>query len=293
MIDNEFATTAVNPDAEIEAACVYDISIGCVFQNEARYLNEWIEFHKLIGVQHFVLINDRSTDDFLEVLQPYIDAREVELFSNPCPEALRGRNWPKYQCAVHSALVKHQRGVSRWLALVDVDEFIVPSLSNNLLDFLRDYEDFGGLYIRWEPFGTSYVAQVPERALMIETLCLKWKFIKGYDMLGKSIVKPQRVLRANIHECELMPGFSYLDSNPGMESEIPSIRIFHYWSRDEEFLLKCKLPRTLAIKDWGIEEQSLDYFKTLFNDVPDYSMRRFGEQLRARVSAHPHRGSKT
>jgi len=274
---------AGNDDLHLEAQCAFDISIGCVFQNEARFLREWLEYHKLIGVQHFILVDDRSTDAFWEVLRPYICSGEVELFSNPCPEPFRGRSWPKYQVAVHGALVRYLQGVSKWLALVDVDEFIVPSNTDTLVGFLRDYEEFGALYIRWEPFGTSYVTKVPDHELMTTALYLKWRFIRGFHMFGKSIVKPHRVLSANIHHCELIPGFSYWDSNPDMQSDTSLVRVFHYWTRDETFLFGCKLPRTLLIKAWEKEEENLDLFRSLFNDVPDYSMRRFEQQLRSRI----------
>jgi hypothetical protein len=270
-------------DQDIEAGCAHDLTIGCVFQNEAPYLKEWIEFHKIVGVQHFVLVDDHSSDDFLETLNPYIDAGDVELYRRPCPEQLQGKDWLKYQVAVHSALVEHLCGISRWLALVDTDEFIVPFDTNNVLDFLRCHEHCGGIYIRWEPFGTSYVPKLSEGELMTERLYMKWRFERGHDMLGKSIVKPHRVRQANIHLCDLLPGFPYFDSNPGMESETAPVKVYHYWSRDENFLLNCKLPRTSRTHGWEIDQERLGYFLRLCNDVPDYSMQRFARELRSRV----------
>ena len=46
----------------IEESCRYDLTIAAVFQNEAPYLKEWIEFHKLVGVEHFLLVDNESTD---------------------------------------------------------------------------------------------------------------------------------------------------------------------------------------------------------------------------------------
>jgi len=274
----------MNIDRHIEDGCTYDLTIGSVFQDEAPYLKEWIEFHRMLGVQHFVLIDDRSSDNFMETLQPYIDAGEIELFNRPCPPQWREREWPQYQCALLSALVGDLRGKTRWLALIDIDEFIVPAATDNILEFLEDYESCGGIYIRWEPFGTSYVARLTAHELLTERLYMKWKFQKGYDMLGKSIVKPHRVRQPNIHKCELLPGYAYIDSNPGMENETSPIKLYHYWSRDEHFLLNKKLPRTSIIKGWDVSRSNLEYFLHLFNDIPDYSMMRFVPELRARVS---------
>jgi hypothetical protein len=151
------------------------------------------------------------------------------------------------------------------------------------VEFLGNYEDRGGIYIRWEPFGTSYIKKLSDTELLTERLRLKWRFIKGHDMLGKSIVKPHSVLEPNIHLCTLLAGYEYLDSNPGMENVTPQIKLHHYWTRDEYFLLNEKLPRTRRTKGWKLNPQKIEFFKHLFNDVPDRSMERFIPQLQRRV----------
>jgi hypothetical protein len=267
----------------IEDRCRYDLTIASVFQNEAPYLKEWIEFHRMIGVQHFVLVNDRSTDDFMAVLEPYIEAGEVELLTLPCPPEWHGRTWTSFQCAVLQSICKQQRGVSRWLAMIDLDEFIVPMETEDLLEVLDEHEARGGLYVRWESFGTSRVARLASDDLLTERMYLRWRFIPGRDVLGKSIVKPHRVHKASIHRCELLPGYDYADSNPGMESPSPHIKIHHYWSRDEYSLLHEKLPRMVQLKGWELDEEKIAFFKELFNEVPDHSMNRFIPELRQRV----------
>jgi hypothetical protein len=176
------------------------------------------------------------------------------------------------------------RGVSRWAALIDLDEFIVPMDTTNALDFLRKYEDRGAIYVRWEPFGTSYIPKLPPNALVTESFHLKWKFIKGHEMLGKSIVKPHRVVDPNIHTCTLLPEYSYFDSNPDMQNEFPQIKLHHYWSRDEEFLINEKLARKVRINGWKINKKKIEFFKHLFNDVPDDGMKRFTPELKRRMS---------
>ncbi len=49
----------------------YYLSIGAIFNDEADYLKEWIEYHRLAGpVEHFYLYNNNSQDHYLDVLQP-------------------------------------------------------------------------------------------------------------------------------------------------------------------------------------------------------------------------------
>lgn len=274
---------AVRDDHGIEARCRYDLAIAAVFQDEAPYLKEWIEFHRMVGVQYFVLADDRSSDDFARVLEPYIAAGEVELLALPCPAALQEQGWTTYQTAALQALCERLRGVARWVALVDIDEFIVPSGDETLPALLRDHEALGALYVRWEPFGTSYVAALGATDLLTERMRLKWRFTPGHDMLGKSIVKPHRVQSAGIHRCALVRGYDYSDTNPGMASPTARLKVHHYWSRDEDFLLRVKLPRTGRIKGWTYDAERIAFFKRLFNDVPDDTMTRFIPELRRRV----------
>jgi hypothetical protein len=61
-----------------------DVGIAAVFNDEAPYLKEWIDYHRLIGVKHFYLYNHSSTDDYQNVLKPYIDEELVDLIElNP------------------------------------------------------------------------------------------------------------------------------------------------------------------------------------------------------------------
>ena len=40
--------------------------------NQARYLREWIEFHRLMGVQLFLIFDHGSTDGTQRLLQEYV-----------------------------------------------------------------------------------------------------------------------------------------------------------------------------------------------------------------------------
>jgi hypothetical protein len=51
----------------------YYLSVGAIFRNEARFLPEWIEYHRLHGVDHFYLFNNLSEDDYKAALKPYVD----------------------------------------------------------------------------------------------------------------------------------------------------------------------------------------------------------------------------
>lgn len=50
----------------------YEIGLVCISKNEAPYIREWIEFHRLVGVSKFYFYDNESDDDTPDVLAPYI-----------------------------------------------------------------------------------------------------------------------------------------------------------------------------------------------------------------------------
>src|SRR3954471_10615607 len=83
-----------------------------IYLNEAPYLEEWIEFHRLVGVEKFFLYNHMSDDGHREVLRPYIEEGTVVV-----------RDWPDEPgqvSAYHDCLDRH-RHEARWIAFIDLD----------------------------------------------------------------------------------------------------------------------------------------------------------------------------
>ena len=66
----------------------YKLSVGAVFKNESHSIKEWIDHYLHHNVSHFYLIDDSSTDNSVEILNPYIKMGIVTLFN--------GNNWPYY-----------------------------------------------------------------------------------------------------------------------------------------------------------------------------------------------------
>ena len=123
-------------------------SLCCIVRNEARYLKEWIEYSRMIGIEHFLLYDHASTDNMAEVLAPYIEAQIVTL-----------HNWsfPGYpQREVHSHCMLRYGHLTSWLGLLDVDEFIVPARAPSLVSLLQFFEhDPVILRLSALQFGTS------------------------------------------------------------------------------------------------------------------------------------------
>ena len=265
----------------------YEIGICAIFRDEAPYLKEWIEFHKLVGVEHFYLYNNLSIDDYLSVLQPYINSGEVEL-TQWLFAADSASRWYEIQTGAYNDALKKSIHKCKWLALLDTDEFLFPSEKANLNKVLKEYEQFGGVCVNWQLFGSSDIWEIPSNKLMIETLVMGAETLYGENLNIKSIVRPKCVEYApSPHFCIYKSGFYQVTENKQQfyESLPPSIsvnkiRINHYWSRNKNFLMRKKMIRRNQLGD--SDQDSIDRDHRI-NVVEHTEILRFVPKLRKRM----------
>ena len=235
----------------------YELSICCMIRDEGKYIKEWIEYHKLIGCEHFYLFDDLSSDNTREVLEPYIQSNLVERIECGHREATHIRR----QSLSYQECLERAAGVTKWLAYIDADEFLCPVKEYSLANFLKSYEEFGGLVVNWQQFGTSFVKKIPDDKLLIEMLTLKAKPNHVANRTVKSIVRPECVETTSIHYCLYKEGFFSVNEykKPCKNSDfqplsgnfqsisIDLIRCNHYFTRDEDFFYNVKIPRKYSI----------------------------------------------
>lgn len=271
----------------------YELSIVSLFRDEARFLKEWIEFHKMMGVQHFYLYNHLSQDDYMSVLQPYIDEGVVEL-GQLVKDPETYQDWHSLQNKCYNDTLKKARTITRWLAIIDTDEFIIPAKDKNLVEMLKRYQSFGGLMINWQMYGTSDVEEIPQDKLMIEMLSKRAEDDYSFHYFFKSIIQPLRTLEVKTaHRCIYKRPYFAVNSNFDSFDKvshmhcilkkvvIDRVRINHYWTRDELFFNGVKTSR---VQQWDFKQkiERLKKAKQL-NDVEDPIMDQFVPKLRKRM----------
>ncbi len=265
----------------------YELSACAIFQNEDRFLKEWIEFHLLVGIQHFYLFNNLSNDSYRKVLKPYVEEGIVELIE--WPYSSEGVvDWNDIQCDAYMKAVKISRGQTRWLAILDTDEFLIPVGDSNLVNLLAKYVKYGGVCVNWQMYGTNKVTKVPENSLLIETLLMKAPTEYSENIHVKSIVQPMRVFDCkNPHYCYYKKDYYSVNTNkencPGPFNEsilLDKIRINHYWARDEHFLYNEKIPRNTK---WGGKVDNILERVEIMNQVYDPIMLRFSDKLKVKM----------
>jgi Glycosyltransferase family 92 len=154
------------------------LAVGAIFRDEARYLPEWISFHRAQGVERFYLYENNSSDDWEPALRPFSEIIELH-------------RWPE-QAGQYSAyadcLDRHRRD-TRWIAFIDADEFLFSPTGRSLPDVLSDFKRVPGVTANWRIYGTNGHA-VPPEGSVVENYPIAEPEDDPTNELVKSIVFP-------------------------------------------------------------------------------------------------------
>ena len=215
----------------------YYLAVCAIAKNEGPYFQEWIEWHRSKGVEKFYIYDNESTDCTKEVLAPYIASGLVEY-----------RYWPgkKQQLAVYDNCFDSHRTEARWIAVIDLDEFIMPIQDGTIPEFLRRMEAYSSVEINWLIYGSGG-AKTKEPGGVMERFKRHSLPEHISNRHVKSIVDPRRVCSmTGAHEAARLSGKSadshgkrlkkgFRDRNPQHDV----IRINHYAVKSyEEFTAK-------------------------------------------------------
>lgn len=164
------------------------LAICAIFRDEVRYLGEWIAFHRLMGVEHFFLYDNGSVDNPKRVLAPYLAEGCVTLRPWPIPFHQFAQRDAYADC------IDRARGEVRWLALLDIDEFLFSPRSETLRPVLRDYEAYPAVVIHWQIYGSSHHEHATD-APVIERFAYRARTNWVRNRKVKSIIDPARTVR--------------------------------------------------------------------------------------------------
>lgn len=244
--------------------CKYDVSICAIFKNEADYLKEWIEFHRIIGINHFYLYNNQSSDNYFDVLLPYINEGIVTL-----------KDWPKpqSQMSAYQDFMSNYKSDTKWVGFIDLDEYVVPNKFDNIYDFLKKFDNNRpAILIYWKCFGTSGFRTRNVTGLITEDFVVSWH---KYVDIGKFFFNtsygyiPDYKRNNYMHymwaECRniKMPPVNVFDKvctwgvNPMSSGEVP-IQMNHYLIKSFDEYTQKKAKRGGGVHPPGMHDY--DYF---------------------------------
>ena len=220
------------------------LSASTIYRDAAAYLAEWIEFHRIVGVERFFLYDNGSSDEHRDVIAPYIADGTVVLHEWSMPFMGEGGRGLAQLRAFDHALHEHRED-SRWIAFLDIDEFVFSPTSEPVAALLPEYEPHPALCVSRAEYGQSEDGTRAE-GLVIESVTHRRRVPADGWTRVKSIVDPGRAVRAISSHT-----FLYRDGEPVDENLRPvdqydrsglkpaswsRFRINHYASRSKEEL---------------------------------------------------------
>jgi hypothetical protein len=280
------------------------LSVCAIFKDEAEYLEEWLRFYDLLGVDHFYLYNHASTDDYATVLAPWIAAGRV---------TLRHATMNAPQLPAYSDCLFNDGKENTWIAFLDIDEFLFSPVQSDLRCFLQPFEGEAGVVANWVMFGASghqhkpaglmtlnYTQRCDLNLCTFEPALLKQPNLDPKDPRSyhpvcshvKSIVNTREAIGVwSPHQ------FAYRDGRLAVTAErrpvsaavsdevaIDSLRVNHYFSRSwDEF--HRKLQRGRADVGGKYDAAAMIERNRLFDEVHDTTIFPFAQKVQAAITS--------
>jgi hypothetical protein len=265
------------------------LAVTAIIKNEGPYLQEWIAFQRLMGAEQVYLYDHGSTDDSAEIVAPFVREGFVTLIP-----------WASFDDEVNPQRQAYAHALCnfgpefRWMAFIDLDEFLFPVKAPDLVSVLRGYEDCPSVCVPWFMFGFSG-HEKPVPGLVIENYTQRAPFPPTADpkmlLRWKSVVNPAAVVAvSDVHMFKVVGGtIGGVDERrdpvfKGVRRDPPPasvLRINHYYTRSRlEFAEKsCRNPfGTLSA---GKRQRRADLIEA--ETVRDETILRFLPALRERM----------
>jgi len=148
-----------------------------IVRDEAPYLEEWLAYHLGLGVQHFLVYDNGSRDEIQDVIEPWLNHGLLTLLHWPLPGG---------QIDAYSHALRFFGPSFEWLLFVDVDEFVVPLVDDDMPTLLARWPEAADIRMPRVDFGFSGQRQPPAQ-LSIEA------YTEVADVFGRDPAKPPRV----------------------------------------------------------------------------------------------------
>lgn len=216
----------------------FKLSVVAIVKNEEKYLLEWIAYHRVIGVDHFLIYNNESTDGTEEILKSLSKAGIVTYLNWPThPERAAICGLSPQLCAYWNGW-SNLFGQSEWIAFIDADEFIMLNRHEEISEFLDSCANFSGIALNWKMFGSS-----GEQYYHDEPVIKRFTMSKQSGGI-KTIAKTEKILciSNHPHSCRFIDSHYYYpdktsateDSSKWRHIDYSIALLNHYFTKSRE-----------------------------------------------------------
>jgi hypothetical protein len=199
MADDRDQTTVARTTMDCRHRKVAIVSIA---RDEKPFLNEWLLYHRLIEIDHIFVYDDEPNSGLQDFLRPHAKYATVIRWHDQHQKFSSPRGDRQTKAYLHA--LKHFLPEYKWVAFIDVDEFIILEKDSNIKRFLTHFENASAIYLKWRVFGHNGHYEDPN-GLVTASLTRRTRLPDEH--WGKSITRCNKI--SNIlspHHCELING---------------------------------------------------------------------------------------
>lgn len=265
------------------------LTVCAIAKNEANYIEEFIVYHQLMGVEHFFIYDNESTDATLQTLLKFPDELVTVI---PWP-----KNPPQFEAYNHF-LKSTWATQTEWCAFIDIDEFLVPKIdfSAPARKFLQTLPLSVSVFApRWRLFGSNGLVS-GSNDLVIERFTRR---CAAPDKHVKSIVRTAKVSSVgnNPHVFRVIEGdivdeklnklpkeYAILEPGP---ADLFCIHHYHTKSMAEYFERKLSKPDPGSGRNYSNKQVEEMFYAHDVNEVYDFSAAKWNEAVRDKLSQMP------
>ena len=228
-------------------------------------LIEFIEVYRILGADKFVIYNANSSAKIENIVSHYRDASLLDLFNWDLPSNM-STHYVAQPALIQDCIYRYMFA-SKYIALVNLDEFIFPRLQSSLLDLLAGLDcrnpgqivfqsQFFSLDARQHLNGSAYKTLAMLNSLVLSYTMTDSKEL-GYRIRCKTIVNPRNILIGQVHTMRQMVPGSNTCRVPSAEAMIHHYRL---WPMKQAALVEDTTARRFLLQ---IKTALLQAYRTL------------------------------
>ena len=273
------------------------VCLIAIFKNESHILKEWIDHYISQGVDRFLMIDNDSDDNYIDILQPYIDKSFVDL-------VIDRRKHIQIPSINEHFLQKCKQ--YDWAIICDLDEFIYArkgydTIKSYLDDIYNIMPSVTEVFIPWKMFGSNGYNTIdkPQPSSVIQTFtkrtnydnppeqCVGVIFHKNKkNSAYKTIVRTNTLLKILIHQHETtrkchISTYGLINKSEENLNEISEhileesfLHMNHYAIQSKDWFMRVKATRGAADLPYNVRNESYFHdYDRLSNFIDDLELR--------------------
>ena len=202
-------------------------------KNMDRYIPNWIDYHKLLGVEHVYIYDNAAPSTLPQTSKRYVDSGFLTIIPW-AHTAMPNKTHREAQIASENDCMWRYKHTSQWMIKVDVDEFLQPMDPNRtkITDYLHDdnydYNKLGSLrvlnwfFCRHPQINYTGLKPLESNQSVFERNLVRHRRASSINIgRDKAIARPANIHYYKIHGVKL--GGDTLTFSPAKE-----MRLVHY-----------------------------------------------------------------